>query len=495
MSPPSASRPRLLRVLAAYRRSLRLCGGLAGAVLLAGSGCTHMSAEREASIGHSAAREVEQQMGLVEDPALVGYVERLGTRLARHSPRQDVTYRFHVVDMPVPNAFALPGGYIYVSRGLLALTNDEAELAGVIGHEIGHVASHHAAERESRAAGAGLLSTLVSIAAAVFGGGVAGGVVSDMGQIAAAGHVASYGRDQEREADDLGQQMAARSGYDPVGMSQFLQRLGQAMALETGQTEIPTFLDSHPATYERARTTAWRASSLEVSGEAPISPTRAAYLGRLVGLSVGENPEQGVFQGGRFVQPQLGIAIDFPGGWTTVNQPDRVGAFTADQAALIALEFQRGSGDPSVAADGFARAQKLTLRSRARTSVDGTQAYRAQAHTSDSRTLDFTWIAADRGTWRVTGQCARSRYGTYSARFEAVARSFRRASSGELSSIRVKRLYVVRAQPGESLTALVRRSRSSWSERQIAVYNGLEQGVRFAGGELVKVVVERPLPR
>ncbi|MBW2414857.1 MAG: M48 family metalloprotease [Deltaproteobacteria bacterium] len=491
MSPLPASRLRPLRGLAV--RGLTACLCLAS--IVSGPGCTGMSPEREASIGHSAAREVEQQMGLVEDPALVSYVERLGVRIARHSPRQDVTYRFHVVDMQVPNAFALPGGYIYVSRGLLALTNDESELAGVLGHEIGHVASHHAAERETQAAGAGLLSTLVSILAAAFGGGVAGDVVSDMGQMAAAGHVASYGRDQEREADELGQKMAAESGYDPAGMSHFLQRLGRVTELQTGEPEIPTFLDSHPATYERARTTAWRASSLQVSNEAPLSATRAAYLGRLVGLSVGENPAQGVFSGGRFIQPQLGIAIDFPPGWTTVNQADRVGAFTGNSDALVALEFQRGSEDPSVAADSFARAQKLTLRNRARTSVAGSSAYRAQANTSDSRTLDLTWIAAERGTWRVVGQCARSRYGSYSASFEAVARSFRKASARELSSIRVKRLYVVRAKPGESLADLSRRSRSAWSTRQTAVYNGLDESTRFAGGELVKVVVERPLPR
>jgi predicted Zn-dependent protease len=446
-------------------------------------------------VGREASSDVAAEMGLLDDPDLTAYVRDIGLKLLRGLPRRSFQYQFAVVDQPEPNAFALPGGYIYVSRGLLALTNDESELAGVLGHEIGHVASLPAAERETQAAGAGLLSTLVSILAAAFGGGVAGDVVSDMGQMAAAGHVASYGRDQEREADELGQKMAAESGYDPAGMSHFLQRLGRVTELQTGEPEIPTFLDSHPATYERARTTAWRASSLQVSNEAPLSATRAAYLGRLVGLSVGENPAQGVFSGGRFIQPQLGIAIDFPPGWTTVNQADRVGAFTGNSDALVALEFQRGSEDPSVAADSFARAQKLTLRNRARTSVDGSPAYRAQVNTRDSRTLDLTWIAAERGTWRVIGQCARSRYGSYSASFEAVARSFRKASARELSSIRVKRLYVVRAKPAESLADLSRRSRSAWSTRQTAVYNGLDESTRFAGGELVKVVVERPLPR
>jgi predicted Zn-dependent protease len=139
-----------------------------------------MSPEREAAIGRQAAKEVEQQIGLVRDPALVQYVEKLGRRIAEKSPRQDVTYRFHVADMEVPNAFALPGGYIYVSRGLLLLTNDEAELAGVIGHEIGHVAAHHAAKQESRSTRVGVLSALGTLAGAVLGGSTGAAVASDI---------------------------------------------------------------------------------------------------------------------------------------------------------------------------------------------------------------------------------------------------------------------------------------------------------------------------
>ncbi len=132
-----------------------------------------MSPAREAALGAQAAAEVEAGIGLLDDPALTAYVSELGERLARHSPRRNVTYRFYVADMPEPNAFALPGGYIYVSRGLLALANSEDELANVIGHEIGHVAARHAAQRETQAIGAGVLTALGSRAAGAAGGDAA----------------------------------------------------------------------------------------------------------------------------------------------------------------------------------------------------------------------------------------------------------------------------------------------------------------------------------
>src|SRR5262245_41044732 len=159
-----------------------------------------MSTEREVALGRQASQEVEQATGPVQAPQLTPPAAALGPRRAQRSPRRDVSYRFAVADMPEPNAFALPGGYIYVSRGLLAIANSEAELANVIGHEIGHVAARHAAQREVRATGIGVLATLGTIAAAVAGSGEAVQAVGQLGQLAGAGLLASYGRDQEREA-------------------------------------------------------------------------------------------------------------------------------------------------------------------------------------------------------------------------------------------------------------------------------------------------------
>jgi predicted Zn-dependent protease len=454
-----------------------------------------MSPEREAAIGRQAAKEVEQQIGLVRDPALVQYVEKLGRRIAEKSPRQDVTYRFHVADMEVPNAFALPGGYIYVSRGLLLLTNDEAELAGVIGHEIGHVAAHHAAKQESRSTRVGVLSALGTLAGAVLGGSTGAAVASDISRVAGAGHIASYGRDHEREADELGQKMAADGGYDPAAMTAFLKRLGESIELQTGQKEIPSFLDSHPATFERVRDTAWRAPSLQIADAPPVSSSRAAYLAHLMGVTIGPDPAHGVFVGTRFLQPELGFALDFPPGWRTGNQPLAVGAVAPDGQAMILLEAQGGTTDPAGAANAFARAHRLVLRDGGQTVIGGRLAYHATARSPDSIELDLTWIAHTRGTFRVTGTTSTPAFETYAPIFGRVTRSFHGLTARELARIRTRRLYVVRAESGETLGDLSRRTNNVWSVEETAIINSLSPDRRVPTGTLVKIAVERPYRR
>jgi predicted Zn-dependent protease len=367
------------------RRTLTLL--LAGA--LTSGGCainpvshqaelSFMSVERENALGRQAAQEVEQQIGLVRDPELTTYVDALGQRLAQHSPRRDVTYRFHVADMPEPNAFALPGGYIYVSRGLLVIANSEAELSNVIGHEIGHVAARHASQRETRSVGVGLLSALGTIVAGVAAGGQAAQAVSQLGQIAGAGLIASYGRDQERQADEVGQQLAAQSGWDPGAVSRFFATLERQTTLEHGE-RLPSFLDSHPMTSERAQATAARARSLVVVPAPPVAATQAAFLHEFENLLIGPDPGQGVFRGSRFLHPGLGLALDFPSGWQTQNAADAVGASSPQRDALVVLETQGPPGDPQAAGAKFAQANGIALQSGSRESLDGMQAFHALA--------------------------------------------------------------------------------------------------------------------
>ena len=212
--------------------------------------------EREEEIGRREAQRVADEIGLVEDAKLAPYVESIGQRLARHAPRAGVRYRFAIADMPEPNAFALPGGYIFVSRGLLALANDEAELACVLAHEIAHVAARHAAQREAEAVRAQLLSALGVIAAAIVGGGEAAAMAGVASQAAGAGIIAAYSREQEHDADRLGQELAVRAGWDPSGMATFLRSLENETRLREGATRLPSYFDSHPATPDRAANTA-----------------------------------------------------------------------------------------------------------------------------------------------------------------------------------------------------------------------------------------------
>ncbi|MFB3114743.1 MAG: M48 family metalloprotease, partial [Nitrospirales bacterium] len=167
-----------------------------------------VSAEKEKELGAQEAKKVEKTMGLVNDPEIVAYVKTVGRRLAIHSPRKDVNYTFQIVDMGEPNAFALPGGYVYVSRGLLVLVNSEDELAGVMGHEIGHVAGRHAVQRITRVAATSPLRIITGLAGAAVDivAPDVGTAIADVGQAASALIIAPYSRDQEREADRVGQE-------------------------------------------------------------------------------------------------------------------------------------------------------------------------------------------------------------------------------------------------------------------------------------------------
>jgi predicted Zn-dependent protease len=180
-----------------------------------------MSIEGEKELGAENAKQVEEQMGLVDDPKLVSYIESIGQRLAKHSPYQDVTYQFQVVDMEEPNAFALPGGYVYVSRGLLVLVNAEDELAGVIGHEIGHVATRHSVQRLTRAAPIGLVTGVTSAAVGIVSSSLAN-AVSGTGTLLNSAILAAYSREQENDADAIGQLLAIKAGWNPEGITHFL---------------------------------------------------------------------------------------------------------------------------------------------------------------------------------------------------------------------------------------------------------------------------------
>jgi predicted Zn-dependent protease len=458
------------------------------AAALAFSGCATMSTEREAALGRQQAALVAEQMGLVDDPELARYVSELGDRVAKHAERRDVAYRFHVVDVEVPNAFALPGGYIYVSRGLLVLTNDETELAGVLGHEIGHVAKRHLAKRESRTKGVGALAGIGQAAAGVLGGSRAVQAV----QVEAASNIQSYARENEREADAVGQQLMAKAGYDPARLPVFLRRLGKKVELMTGEAQVPSFLDSHPVTSERVRTTTLRAPTLEVTGTTPLSPTRAAYLARLMGLAIGPDPSRGLFHGRHFLQPAHGFALALPAGWATGSDGDAVGAVEPSGQAMVVFELQKGNRNPKNAAESFARGNRLELHSTQVTAIDSRTAYRAKARTSDSIALDLTWISHGGGTYRVVGLSETRTASTYASTFEHVARSFRRPSERELSAIRVRQLYVVRARPGETLAELGERAGNTWSVQETATLNSLSADRPLRAGDLVKIAVERP---
>ena len=278
-----------------------------------------MPPEEERRVGaHEHPKLVKAFGGLYEDQELQRYVASLGKLLQLTSEQPEPPFTFVILDTPEVNAFALPGGYIHVTRGLMALANDEAELAGVIAHEIGHVTARHSAERYSHGLVAGL-------GAALLGAVIDSRTVSDIAQLAAGAYVKGYSRSQELEADLLGVRYLSRSGFDAIAMSSFLEtmeaesELARQKAGSRGEGAPGGLFASHPRTADRVRKAA-AAAQAEFGGER----ARDIYLRQIDGMIYGDSPEEGFVRGRAFAHPVLRIAFTAPPGFRLRNGPEAV---------------------------------------------------------------------------------------------------------------------------------------------------------------------------
>jgi predicted Zn-dependent protease len=454
-----------------------------------------MSAEEERQMGAEEAKRIEQSMSFAGDPQLTTYVTQVGQRVAAQSPRTDVRYSFHIVDMNEPNAFALPNGDVYVSRGLLVLLNSEDELAGVLGHEVGHVAARHSVQRATRAAPLAIFTSLASGITGIASPQL-GQMVGGVGEAANGLVVAPYGRDQERQADQLGQQFEAAAGWDPAALSSSLVTLQREEALQPSVASRPSFFDAHPSTPERVQNTADYARTLQRATPAPISPTRDAFVRHLDGLVIGMPASEGVFDGQLFRQPDLDFAVRFPDDWLTGNGRAQVGAASRDGRALVVVEMAADGDDPLLGRHAFEQAAQLSsdLPSKAAT-INGLPAQQtrvaAQAEHGDVG-LDLTWIAVGGHVYQITGIAPVARADALAPTFDAVAQSFRPLTAAERAAIRETHLRLAPARAGETPAAIKARTDTVWSAAMVAAANGKDPDAPFAAGELVKIAVSEP---
>ena len=452
---------------------------------------TLLTVEQEKKIGEEEAKKVDQQMGLLGDEALTGYVNAVGQRLAKESPRQDVPYQFHVVDMTEPNAFALPGGYVYVTRGLLALVNTEDELAGVVGHEIGHVAARHTVQRVSRQGPFALITNLVSGVTGFFVP-IVGDIVGGVGNFAQSLVFSPYSRSQESQADEVGQDIAAKAGWNPAGLAIFLDTLGREEALLSDGPRKPSFFDSHPATPDRVKHTTKHAKELKQASREPISTNRDAFLARLDGLVVGQSAANGIVQGSIYRHPDLNFVIEFPASWNVDNTPVQLASAPKDGDKAVVLRAVAKGNDPLEGVRALEKASKASLMSKTQTvTINGLPAAKTQV--GDSRvTVDLTWIAYGGMVYQIAGLAETKNFDAVRPTFQSVVQSFRPLSSDERNSIREKRLRLVKAHAGETVEALTTRSGSAWKASQVAVANGLQGTEVLQEGQVIKITVAEP---
>jgi predicted Zn-dependent protease len=451
-----------------------------------------ISTEEEVKVGREEAKKVEVQMGFADLQSARSYVQRIGKNLAVYSPRMDVNYTFDVVDMPEPNAFALPGGPVYVSRGLLALANSEDELAGVIGHEIGHIAARHVVQRVSATAP---FAILVGIPAAIVGSvsKTLGAVVAAPGALAGGLVLASHSRGQEKQADRIGMDLATHAGYDPAALGRFLATLQREEELARGERRRTHFFDSHPATAERVVDAQAYAVGLQRASAAPVAQGRAGMLRRVEGLMLGENPSAGVFLDNRFVHPAMGFSVDFPHGWKTSNQPSFVVGLKpdSDQKVFAVLQQAAEGKDPREGPKADGIDEKLLPQLQVK-HVNGLPTTRFETR-NKGMTYLLAWIAHSGTVYRIACVAPDDQWPQLGPACEAVVGSFAPLSSADRGRIRESRLRVVTATGGERLSDVLARSGNVWQPEKAALANALEgPAARLSAGTQVKVSVSRP---
>lgn len=448
-----------------------------------------MSEQQEIQMGAQANQDVLKEYAALDNPALQAYVNDVGQRLAKQSQRPELTWHFMVVDSPDVNAFALPGGYVYITRGLMAYLNSEAELAGVIGHEIGHVTARHGVRQQSASTVAGLGAVLGSILVP----GMNNQASASLLQTLAHAWTAGYGRDHELEADRLGAAYLAKAGYDPQAMVEVIgvlknQELFSAeQAARGGQPSRATYhgiFDTHPGNDARLKQVVAEADKYRV---ADPREGRNDYLQKLVGLYFGDSPDQGVIRNNALLHEKLGLVVQFPPGWRVQNRPDRIVATSPQSDALVELEQGPKNDNPL---ETLKKGVKLDAGAR----YDSGQlagfpaAFAAGAQQGKPVVVA---VVVFNGTQYLIAGMARdmAAYERERSALRAAINSFRAITPAEKLAARPHVLQLITARPGLTMATLARQSPlGDEAESQLRLMNDLYPDGEPRSGQRLKIV-------
>jgi predicted Zn-dependent protease len=438
----------------------------------------------EIDMGREADPQIGAAYGLYPDEDVQQYVAGLGKSLAATSERPNLPWTFRVVDDPTVNAFALPGGFIYVTRGLMSHLTSEAELVSVLGHEIGHVTARHTAAMVSK-------QQLAMLGLGV--GMIVRPELQRFGDLAQAGvglMFLKFGRDAEREADDLGLRYLGRQSYDPreaVEVFSVLDRVSR----QTGEGRLPSWLSTHPAPEDRAQ----RLQAVITAGN--LSGNRVAreeYLSHLDGMVFGENPREGFFVQSAFYHPELRFTLVYPQGWKTENQRQAVGAVSPGQDALVVLSMARGTSADQAAREFFNQ-QGVQPAGAQREEIGGMPAVVGSFEAVSNQTMiagRAAFVEHEGKVFRILGYTPQARWRTYSGVVDRTIASFRRLTDRRYLDVEPRRIDIVDLAQPTPVSALAARG-ATVSADVLALINGVPAGGTVPAGR-AKTVVGGRLP-
>ena len=446
-----------------------------------------LSAGDELALGKQTDPEIIKSYGHYEDPALDGYISGIGKKLGGLSHQPNLEYSFKVLDSPVVNAFAVPGGFVYLTRGILAYFNDEAELAGVIGHEIGHIAARHSAQQYSRIQAAQLGLGLGAVLSKTFRK-YAGLAEAGMGLL-----FLGYSRDNERQADDLGVLYSSKAGYDAREMANMFVTLERLNPGE-GKDGLPAWFSTHPNPPDRIA--AIQKAAQEWQSQNPqvrVTANRNAYLQKLDGLVFGDDPRHGYVEGQMFYHPELKFQFPFPSGWTVNNTASQVQIFNAKKDAVILLSMA-AEKTPAAAAEAFVTGTKATVVRSEGAQVGGFPARRVLADVATEqgslRVLSY-FIQKDDIVYAFLGYTAQAQFQAHASAFDQTMSRFANLTDQARINVKPERLAIKKtARQGSLRQALQGFGVAQDKLEAHAILNGMKLDDTVPAGTLVKTVVK-----
>ena len=441
-----------------------------------------VSESQEIAMGKEGAEDMKAMMGVYDDADLQAYVTDLGMRLAKNSERPGLPWSFTVVDDPIINAFALPGGPVFVSRGILAHMGSEGQLVSVLGHEVGHITAKHSVSRMSNATLAQLGLGVGSIFAGDYGDELLG-----IGGAGLQVLFLKYGRDDETQSDNLGFRYMQEIGYDPREMPEMFHILER---VSSGST-IPEWQSTHPDPGNRVARAREALAAMDPAALDALKVGRDAFLDHIDGIVYGDDPRQGYESEGQFIHPGLKFRFDIPAGWKVQNTPLQVVVFPESQKGYVQFKGAGTESPEAVAAKFFAQ-EGISGGPASATTLGGFPAamgdFRA---TTENGTLQgrAAFVAVDGATYAFLGITTADQWGTYRPQFDTVMRSFARETRTAKLEVEPMRVHVVKLAKAQSLTEFNTANPSVVDLETLSLLNGIDDpGTRLASGTRVKRV-------
>lgn len=447
-----------------------------------------MSEQQEIAMGKEYDPQIVSMFGEYKDDQLLAFITEKGTEMGKISHRPNLQYHFRILDSPVVNAFAVPGGYLYFTRGILAQFNNEAELIGVLGHEMGHVTARHTVTQQSRQQ----LSQLLLI-----GGMIASETFRDFAGYAMQGMqllFLKYSRDHERESDRLGVEYASKIGYDPQQMANFFNVLDKMNPGESGG--IPTFLSTHPDPGDRYKDVTRMANEWKEKLDKPEwQVNENSYLRMIDGIIYGEDPRQGFEESGVFYHPELRFRFAVPSGWRLLNAPTQVQMAPQDGQALVVFTLSQQNSAEAAARESL-EALQLKLLESGSTSVNGmpavaTVSERGTAGTQEHIRVLSHFIEYDGRVYVFHGVAPAPAFGNQAGVFETTMKSFNRLTDASKLNRQPVRLRVREVKQSATLAEALRSLGVPQGQlEEMALLNNLDLNDRVQSGRLLKTLSE-----